>query len=130
MPSFSNRSKLRLNQCDRRLQEVFEEVIKHWDCTILEGHRDQETQDELFRQGKSKLKFPNSKHNQAPSMAVDVAPYPIDWNDWKRWYAFGGFVMGIAASKGITLRWGGDWDSDKQFNDQSFNDLPHFEIKS
>ena len=129
MPSFSQRSKDRLATCDDRLQEVFEEVIKHWDCTILQGERTKEEQDEFFRTGRSKVRWPNSKHNSSPSKAVDVAPYPIDWNDTRRFDYFAGFVKGIALSKGVTLRWGGDWDSDGDVRDQNFNDLPHFEIK-
>ncbi len=129
MPSFSKRSQDRLNTCDPRLVEVLEEVIKHWDCTILQGERTKEEQDEFFRTGRSKVQWPNSKHNSSPSKAVDVAPYPIDWNDTRRFDYFAGFVKGIAVSKGITLRWGGDWDSDNDQGDQTFNDLPHFEIK-
>jgi len=129
MPSFSQRSQNRLNTCDPRLVEVLEEVIKHWDCTILQGERTKEEQDEFFRTGRSKVQWPNSKHNSSPSKAVDVAPYPIDWNDTRRFDYFAGFVKGIAVSKGITLRWGGDWDSDNDQSDQTFNDLPHFEIK-
>ena len=129
MPSFSKRSQDRLNTCDTRLVEVLEEVIKHWDCTILQGERTKEEQDEFFRTGRSKVQWPNSKHNSSPSKAVDVAPYPIDWNDTRRFDYFAGFVKGIALSKGIMLRWGGDWDSDNDQSDQTFNDLPHFEIK-
>lgn len=133
MPSFSQRSQDRLNTCDPRLVEVFEEVIKHWDCTILQGVRPKEEQDEYFRTGRSKVQWPNSKHNVLnpgdKSRAVDVAPYPIDWNDTRRFDYFAGFVKGIATSKGITLRWGGDWDGDNEQKDQTFNDLPHFEIK-
>jgi peptidoglycan L-alanyl-D-glutamate endopeptidase CwlK len=28
------------------------------------------------------------------------------------------------------IRWGGDWDSDTEVNDQTFIDLPHFELIS
>ena len=129
MPEFSPRSKAKLAQCDARLQRVFEEVVKHFDCTVLEGRRTEQRQNELFRTGKSKVQYPNSKHNATVSLAADVAPYPIDWNDTKRFYLFGGFVLGIARSQGVILRWGGDWDGDFQWNDQSFHDLPHFEIK-
>ena len=133
MPSFSQRSKGRLATCVTPLQKVFEEVIKHWDCTILQGVRSKEEQNEYFRTGRSKVQWPNSKHNVLnpgdPSRAVDVAPYPIDWNDLKRFYYFAGFVKGIALSQGLKLRWGGDWDSDTDIKDQNFNDLPHFEIK-
>tara|TARA_R100001594_G_scaffold77425_1_gene112041 strand:- start:2716 stop:3111 length:396 start_codon:yes stop_codon:yes gene_type:complete len=130
MPSFSGRSAAKLSECDERLQKVFNEVVKHFDCTVLEGRRSKERQDELYRTGKSKVQYPNSKHNVEPlSMACDVAPYPIDWNDKSRFYFFGGFVLGIAKSMGIDLRWGGDWDSDMDINDQTFMDLPHFEVK-
>ena len=61
-------------------------------------------------------------------MAVDVCPYPIDWNNKERFYHFAGYVKGIADSMGIKIRWGGDWDGDTVFDDQSFHDLPHFEL--
>jgi len=128
MPRFSSLSRQRLATCDERLQSLFRQVIKHFDCIILEGHRDQETQDRYYAEGKSKLKYPHSRHNALPSQAVDVAPYPVNWNDRERFYYFGGYVMGIAADMGIPLRWGGDWDSDTEVHDQTFFDLPHFEL--
>ncbi len=128
MNSFSKESMDRLATCDTRLVSVFTEVIKHFDCSILQGVRSKEQQDEYFRTGRSKVQFPNSKHNSMPSLAVDVAPYPIDWNNRERFYYFAGHVMGIAARMGIKLRYGGDWDSDKDINDQTFFDLPHFEV--
>lgn len=129
MPRFSATSRNRLATCDESLQRVFERVVSRWDCTVVEGHRDQEAQDRAFREGKSKLRWPNGKHNRLPSRAVDVAPYPIDWGNTKRFYAFGGYVLGVAEEMGIALRFGGDWDSDRDLDDQSFNDLIHFELK-
>jgi hypothetical protein len=29
----------------------------------------------------------------------------------------------------IPLRWGGDWDSDTEVNDNGFDDLVHFELE-
>jgi peptidoglycan L-alanyl-D-glutamate endopeptidase CwlK len=129
MPRFSTRSKSRLNTCDDRLVKLFEEVVKHFDCTIIEGHRGQKKQDEAYNKGNSKVKFPNGKHNKSPSVAVDVAPYPIDWRDRDRFHYFAGYVLGIASQMGIKIRWGGDWDMDTQTKDNSFDDLVHFEIK-
>jgi hypothetical protein len=63
-----------------------------------------------------------------PSRAVDVAPYPIDWNDFKRFYHFAGIVRAVAHQRGVKIRWGGDWDSDFDFKDERFLDLPHFEL--
>ena len=48
MPRYSTRSKKRLATCDKRLQKVFNEVIKHVDCSILEGHRSKERQNKLY----------------------------------------------------------------------------------
>lgn len=128
MPSFSIRSKDNLSTCDKRLQKLFNEVIRHWDCTILQGHRGEFSQNKAFLEGRSKLRYPKSKHNQNPSKAVDVAPYPIDWDDLQRFYMFVGFVRGIAIKMGIKIRVGADWDGDGQWKDQNFHDLPHFEI--
>lgn len=128
MPQLGKASLERLSTCDQRLQDIIHEVIKHFDCTVTCGHRNEADQEEAFRTGKSTVQFPNSKHNSLPSMAIDVVPYPVDWNDLKRFYYFAGFVMATAASKGIKLRFGGDWNGDTQVKDNNFNDLPHFEI--
>lgn len=128
MPSFSERSRKNLETCDERLQRLFTEVVKHYDCSILEGYRSQQDQDRAFQQGRSQLRYPQSSHNKNPSMAVDVAPYPIDWRDLKRWYHFGGYVLGIAEIMQIKIRWGGDWNRNMDLKDQNFMDFPHFEL--
>lgn len=128
MPSFGKSSQDKLATCDPRLQKVFNEVVKYFDCTVIEGHRGEEAQNKAFAEGKSKLKYPQGKHNKIPSLAADVLPYPIDWNDTNRMRYFAGFVVGIAATMGIKLRWGGDWNQNTELKDNSFNDLPHFEL--
>lgn len=128
MPKFSSISRERLETCDERLQKVFQEVIKYFDCSIIEGHRGQALQDLYFSQGKSKVKWPDGEHNKLPSRAVDVMPYPINWKDIERVCYFAGYVMATALSMGIKLRWGKDWDGDTDLNDQSFKDGPHYEI--
>ncbi|HJY22912.1 MAG TPA: hypothetical protein VJ279_08515 [Hanamia sp.] len=134
MPQFSTESKKQLASCHPELQMLFNEVIKYYDCKVLEGYRNQADQEKAFAAGTTKLHYPNGKHNKIPSMAVDVAPYPVSWNDTKRFYWFAGFVMGLAAqlkNEGkmqFAVRFGGDWDNDKDINDQTFNDLVHFEL--
>lgn len=128
MPAFGTKSKTLLNTCHNDLQRIFNEVVKTFDCSVICGHRNEETQNKYFEEGSSKLKFPNSMHNTNPSIAIDIAPYPIDWGDTKRFYLFAGYVLGTANQLGIKLRWGGDWDSDTEVNDQTFNDLVHFEL--
>ncbi|MCE5304910.1 M15 family peptidase [bacterium] len=134
MPKFSLSSQIRLFQCQKDLQFLFNEVIKHQDCTILVGYRNEAAQNAAYKEGKSQLKYPESKHNKDPSLAVDVAPYPIDWNNIDRFIEFGKFVIATAktmkSNKLITydIRWGGDWDGDGDLADQKMNDYVHFEI--
>ena len=128
MAEFGKTSKLRLLSCDYKLQEVFKEVIKYVDCSILEGHRNEDSQNKLYDEGKTKVRYPNGRHNATPSRAVDVVPYPVDWNDRERFHLFVGFVLGIAQSMDIKLRWGGDWNMNFEVDDNKFDDFPHFEL--
>jgi len=125
---FGSRSKKHLVTLDDRLQKVLNEVIKYVDCSIIEGHRSAERQDKLFEEGRTKVKYPNGRHNANPSRAVDVVPYPIDWDDRERFHLFAGFVIGIAQSMEIKLRWGGDWNMNFEVDDNNFDDFPHFEL--
>jgi len=128
MPRFGKRSNVNLASCDERLQKVFNKVIQHVDCSVLEGHRGEERQNKLQEEGKSKVRYPDGRHNASPSNAVDVAPYPIDWDDRERFHLFAGFVLGVANGMGYTLRWGGDWNMNFEVDDNKFDDFPHFEI--
>ena len=131
MPSFGKRSQERLKGVDSRLINVLNKVVKYFDVTVIEGVRSQGRQNELVAQGKSKTKF--VKHVEGK--AVDIAPYPIDWQSRDDFHYLGGFVLGVASEMGIDIRWGGDWsDSSLSENarttkDNSFDDLVHFEIK-
>ncbi len=128
MPSFSKISAQRLSTCDPRLQALLREAIKHVDFSVLCGHRGVEEQEEAYRTGKSKARWPNSKHNTLPSVAVDVAPYPVDWQDTARFARLAGYLERIAHEQGIAIRWGGDWDRDGRTNDERFIDMPHIEL--
>tara|TARA_X000001382_G_scaffold35240_2_gene23227 strand:- start:162 stop:560 length:399 start_codon:yes stop_codon:yes gene_type:complete len=131
VPKFGKRSRERLKGVDSKLINVLNEVVKYFDITVIEGLRSQERQNELVAQGKSKTKF--GKHVEGK--AVDIAPYPIDWNARDDFHYLGGFVLGVASKMGIDVRWGGDWsDSSLSKNarttkDNNFDDLVHFEIK-
>lgn len=129
--SLSKVSKERLSSCSEPLRELVEVVSRYYPIMVVEGHRPKERQDEAFDKGFSKVKWPDSKHNSYPSLAVDIAPLidgKIDWNNKKQWYHMVGFVEGVAAMLGIKVRSGADWDMDRNVSDQSFIDLPHFEL--
>jgi len=105
-----------------------EEVIKYYDFSVISGRRYEEEQNELYRKGLSKLQFPQSTHNSNPSEGVDVAPYPINWKDTRRFDILSGRIMHEANVIGVKIRWGGDWDSDNDVLDQNFNDVGHYEL--
>ena len=148
MPSFGRGSKQQLSTCHVLLQRLFERVVLEVDCVVIKGHRGELEQNRAADEGKSKLRWPNGNHNKYPSLAVDVAPYDVTLKgvNWKtnvldagkldkeglanlcRFYHFAGVVKGFAQMMGLRIRWGGDWDGDNYFNDQTFNDLVHFEI--
>ena len=119
---FSERSQKNLDTCDPRIHEVFTEVIKHWDCTVIEGWRSTEKQKQYYFDGTTTLDGVTkmSRHQNLPSLAVDVMPYPIDWDDARGIRDFAHFVLGVAAVKGIKLEWGGYW--------KNFQDMPHYQL--
>lgn len=120
----------RLDTVDPRLQEIVKVAQKRWSINIIEGHRTKRRQKQLYLAGKSKLDGESgiSKHNYSPSLAVDMAPKPVDWEDLSRFHRFGEYVLGVADALGYEVRWGGDWDRDADLSDQTFNDLVHFEL--
>jgi len=131
-------SQERLRTCHIDIQ-ILMNAAASYNSKILEGHRGKEKQNEYFEEGKSRVRWPDGKHNTTPSMAWDVAPYHltlphIRWNDLDGFRLFAGFIMGVAqvlfdqGKISHLVRWGGDWDNDRDQSDQKFNDLVHFEL--
>ena len=135
MNNFSAISKERLKTCHRDLQLLFAHVIQDYDCSVICGHRGEIEQDAAFAEGKSQLKWPDSKHNKVPSEAADVAPHEevIDWGKLQSAY-FAGYVMGKAdqlfkiGTISHRIRCGVDFDMDNDVDDSTFWDACHFEI--
>ena len=125
MPRFGKKSKERLKGIDTRLVNVLNELVKIMDVTIIEGLRSEQRQEKLLKAGSTKTKF--SKHIEGK--AVDLAPYPIDWEDRDRFHYMGGMIRGIAKQLNVPVRWGGDWDGDGETKDNKFDDLVHVEIR-
>ena len=128
--ALSKRSQKKLDSCHPKLQQLVREVLKVVDVTVVHGHRNEAEQNEIYDQGFTKKRWPDSKHNRFPSEAVDLAPYNngIDWNDLHSFYFVAGVVMGIASRLGIKIRFGGDWNMNGDLTDESFLDLGHFEL--
>ena len=146
MYKFGKTSQARLNTCHIDLQKICNEVIKNIDFSVLEGARTLAKQQEYFNAKPPRTTLDGinkkSKHQvtkEKPlSTAVDVAPYPIDFKNQSkaraRFYFLAGYFF--QASKTLfdavditpKLIWGGNWDNDFDFEDQTFDDLPHFEL--
>lgn len=131
MPSYSNGSIVKLSTCHPDLQRIMNEVIKHVDIAITCGHRDEEDQEQAFREGKSHVRFPNSKHNSKPSRAVDFVPFILGkpvWNNKDLICGIAFFIKGIAAGMGIKVRLGADWNGDFDTTTDNFLDAFHVEL--
>ena len=120
MPEFSKRSIQHLSSCKEPLVDLFTTIIKERDCTILEGYRNKHDQNLAFAQGRSKAHYPDSNHNQHPSIAVDVMPYPIKWDDKLGQLEFATYVFNTAMKMNIRVHWGGQF--------KNFYDAPHWEL--
>jgi hypothetical protein len=130
MPNLSAKSKEKLATVHPDLQKVLLAAIEFTDFTILEGHRTPERQRRLFAANKTKIDgvTKKGKHNFFPSLAVDIAPYPIDFNDAQRYHVLASIILRVAKSLDVEIRWGGDWDRDGILTDQKFIDIGHFEL--
>ena len=127
MAGFSAGSIVRLNECHPLLQRLMKSVIKSIDFSVICGYRGEKEQDEAYQSGHSKLRWPQSKHNSNPSMAVDIVPYPIDWNNLAAFHLLSDEVKHCweqipeSERDGYELSWGGDW--------KGFKDYPHYELR-
>lgn len=127
MPVLSARSCSRLSTCHQDLQTVCRELIKQYDFCVLEGYRNEADQQKAVREGKSHASFGHSKHNKWPSWAVDIAPYPVDWQDESRFremiIRFDAVACLLRQQGRISSQfvYGGYW--------KSLVDWPHIEIK-
>lgn len=146
MPAFGRISKERLRSVHPLLIKCAYTVVKVFDISIAMGVRTTEEQQALYAIGRtSELdRSPvtncdginkKSKHQireDGLCHAIDVNPYPVDFNNKERYYLMWGLFLGVSQSildhSDYKLRWGGDWDGDNEFDDQTFIDLPHIEL--
>lgn len=135
MYRYSKRSKKNYDELHPDLQLILDHAIKVVDHSIIEGHRPIEEQLKAYNEGFSKVK--RGKHNELPSLAVDVQPYPLSKNEREKREQFY-WLCGILYGIGKTLkaegkishdvRFGGDWDKDGDITDNGFDDLYHLEL--
>ncbi len=103
------------------------------DFLVNEGVRTLARQRELYAKGRTTpgpvvTATMNSRH--LSGHAIDLVPYPIDWNDQKKFYKIGRAMLGAAIELGIKIRWGYDWDGDGVLQERGEYDGPHFELSA
>lgn len=130
---FGNKSNGRLDSVHSSLHAVADLALNlsPYDFTIVHGHRGEVEQNLLFMHGLSQLEYPNGKHNKRPSEALDFAPWVnnfIPWNDTHIFCVIAGCFFAAAKDLNISIRWGGDWDSDGSTKDQQLMDYGHIEL--
>lgn len=128
------RSRENLKGVHPDLVKVVERAIEltTQDFTVIEGVRTQERQQELYAQGRTKPGqrvtnadgVKNKSNHQVKSdglgHAVDIVPYPVDWNSSVKFNNIAVAMKLAACQLGIDITWGGDWSR--------LVDLPHFEL--
>jgi len=129
MPELDKGSKDRLSRAHPLLQKLFNEVAKQTQIIILDSQRGRAAQELAYRQGRTKVHFGKSAHNWSPAIALDVCPAPINWKNTKPFITLGQkFVLPTARNLGISIRWGADWNMNSDLSDESFVDMPHYEL--
>lgn len=134
MYKFGSASNKRVLTLDGRLQQILYEAIATapLDFGIPEygGKRTVEDQQWLFNEDRSKCDGIDKLSKHQSGLAFDFYPYVNGTHDYDERYCFmlAGHFIGVAKKLGYVLRYGGDWDMDQDFDDQTFNDLVHLEL--
>lgn len=96
-------------------------------CHISCAFRDKLSQNAAYRDGKSKLQYPNSKHNKTDTRG-EMCSEAIDLfrlgDDGKAYFDVETYknIWTYCMHEGMLITWGGTW--------KTFKDHPHFELKS
>ena len=128
-----NTSLARLQGVDETLVNVVKRAIEisEIDFTVLEGKRSLERQRQLYAQGRTapgKIVTWTMNSRHVEGKAVDLVPYPLDWNDLDKFDKIKDAMFAAAKEQDVNLRWGADWDGDGNYREKGEYDSPHFEI--
>lgn len=126
---FGKKSKELLEEVDPRLKLLANVALlaSEIDFSVIEGLRTPERQKILVNDGKSWTY--KSKHIQG--LAIDVAPYPLDFTSSSKYYKIYQAFKHASEITGIKFRWGGDWNRSGDYHDEIARgsyDGGHFEL--
>jgi len=128
MFKFSKKSLDKINnpKVHPKIKQLLLEAIKTSpiDFTVIETVRTIELQKIYFKAKTTKTM--KSRHIPSTNKsglceAVDIAPYPLNWGDKKRFIELSKHIKEVAKKLNIAITWGGDW--------KSLVDMPHYELK-
>lgn len=130
MFKYSKNSFLNKESCHSDLQAILNILITFYDHSVIFGYRGEKDQNIRYERGDSDLKYPYSKHNKKPAMAVDIIPYPGGYKAPREQFIimatlFIGIAKGLKATGIIShdIRWGADWNGGFKVKDQDFGHL-------
>lgn len=129
--TLSGISEQRLLNCHPDIVRLVRAVAREMPLLVVCGARNKADQDEAVATGHSRKVWPTSRHNTTPCKAVDISPLPYGLGGnaaEARLQYLGGFVLGMASSLGLRVRWGGCWAGDHLQTPNHFPDLFHFEL--
>lgn len=136
--ALSRASRARLVSVHPNLVRVVERAIQisTQDFSVNCGMRTLEEQRALYAKGRTapgpKVTWTmNSKHlpqSDGLAHAVDLVPWPADWNTPSKFDAIAKAMFAAAAELGVKIRWGKDWDRDGKPGEKGETDGPHFEL--
>ena len=100
----------RLKGVDETLVNVVKRAIEisEVDFTVLEGVRTIERQRELYAQGRTapgKIVTWTMKSRHIEGKAVDLVPYPLDWNDIEKFNKIKDAMFQAAKELNVNLCW-------------------------
>ena len=122
-----------LDGVDVRMVAVVKRAIQlsEVDFSVLEGLRSKSRQAELYAQGRTapgKIVTWTMTSKHIVGTAVDLVPYPLDWNDLKKFDAIAKAMFAAAKELNVNIRWGADWNQNGKPREKGETDSPHFEL--
>ncbi len=120
---FGERSEKALATCHPDLVAVARRALQLTtiDFSVICGHREKEAQNAAFAAGKSNAKWPKSNHNRTPSEALDLVPWPVNWEDERLFREIALAFEQASRELSIPIKWGGNFTTQK-------GDFGHFEL--
>lgn len=110
----------KLDSCHPDLIAIVSAVAIHFSLRVTCGRRGEVDQNRLYDSGLSLVRYPDSKHNETPSLAVDIVPLPVNWEDITAFTVLAGAMFYEARRRGIELVWGGYF--------KNLKDYGHYEL--